>query len=122
MAKKSTRSFRMPPLRDLEVRPVTDPAEVAALEAEQKRQQEAGGGGGAKNGPVPAGPVTVARALEWFRQLPADDRPLLAARLAAELSPDEQFTVLEQWVTGLPPEVLPRLEEHLRQRLQKRPH
>jgi hypothetical protein len=101
MSKSSSKPLRVAPLQELTLVPITDPAEIAALERKLRESQK---GTGAKK-------ATPAKVQELYQQLPAAARRKLLARLAAELSADEQRELVEQLRGRLPAEAVPQPQQ-----------
>ena len=106
MAERSSKRPRIAPLQEYELVPVTDPAEWAALEGKFREADER----------AVAEKATPARVKALYRQLPASARRKLLARLAAELSADEQRELVEQLMASARPEGVPRAQETQRRR------
>jgi hypothetical protein len=106
MAEKSSKRLHIAPLQELTLVPITDPAEWAALERKIRESQK---GAGAKK-------ATPARVKALYRQLPAAARRELLARLAAELSADEQRELVKQLRASVRPKGAPRAQESRRRR------
>src|SRR4051812_27659298 len=100
MAKKTFVAMRIAPLQRVVAEPITDSAELAALEACRKQQQtERDAGRTRANGRLKAGP---ARVLALCRRLSAKERPALLARWAERLSPEAQLDWLAPLLAALP--------------------
>jgi|SRR5437870_273164 len=101
MAGKTVKRIPTAPLQKLEAVPVTDPAELAALEEAVARNRQ-------------VDQATVAEVVEQIRQLPAAKRLRVTIQLAASLTADERFQLLERLLAELPDDVHHRLAERLR--------
>jgi uncharacterized tellurite resistance protein B-like protein len=101
MAGKSVKRIPTAPLQKLEAVPVTDPAELAALEEAVARNRQ-------------VDQATVAEVVERIRQLPAAKRLRATIQLAALLTTDERFQLVKQVLADLPEDVHHRLAERLR--------
>jgi hypothetical protein len=110
MTKKTSKPYRTAPLQKFRVRPITDPAEQAALDERLKRSEEACASERAAEGSSPKGlPLAV---LELCRHLSAEGRLLVANGLTEQLSLEERIGLLKLLTTQLPPEALDECEEH----------
>jgi hypothetical protein len=85
MAKQSSERVGIAPLQEYKLVPVTDPAELAERERRFRDARR-----------VVEVETTPAGVREVYRQLPAAERLKLLARLAGELSADEQRELVEQ--------------------------
>src|SRR5258708_33787 len=105
MPARSSKPLRMAPLQELTVEPITDPAEIAALNEKLKRRNEAAfsvrtrGATGAPN------KTTLVDVLDLARQLTPEQRLPLAMQWMAQLSSDERLELIERLVAQLPADV-----------------
>jgi hypothetical protein len=112
MTKKTSKPNRTAPLQKFRVRPITDPAEQAALDERLKRSEEACASKRAAEGPSRKGmPLAV---LELCQHLSAEERLLVTTGLAEQLPLEQRMGLLELLTTQLPPEARDEFEEHFR--------
>jgi hypothetical protein len=108
MASDTPKRIRVAPLRELKVEPVTDPAELAALEERRKRNDASartrGGAGGTVSIELP----------HLFQDLAEPNRLPTLMQMVAQLSPQERQQLAESLVAGLPADALASLREQLR--------
>lgn len=114
MMKKQSSRLPVAPLQKAMAEPVTGSTEQAELDEQRHCQQNAMRAPGLFD---LAEPETRSPVVELCRQLPAEDRLPLLARMAAEVSAEAQLDLLEQLATRLPGPVAQQLEEELRVRL-----
>ena len=91
MAKSTQPPPRVVPLQRVTAEPINDPAERAALDEQRRRARQ-------ESDTVPetgtTQPVMASRLLELSRQLPAEERSALLARLGAALPAEQQCELL----------------------------
>src|SRR4051794_2417005 len=94
------------PLQRVVAQPVTDPAELAAIEEMRKRQRQ----------DVPAVRTRGSARVRGAGSTASGHEPGDLEALAATLSADELLAALERLVDRLGPDALRRLEERVRNR------
>lgn len=95
MKTKSPRAIPTAPLQYLEIEPITDPAEVAALEKKFRSSRSAEGQLSTSNGRR-ISRKSVSEIIDLARRLSAEDRLRLLSELAAQLSPDKRRKLVER--------------------------
>jgi hypothetical protein len=109
MAGKSLKRIPTAPMQKYAAVPITDPAEIAELEAKLKRCQDAERPVRTRGAARISNRSTTADLLELAEQLSAQSRVHLTKELAAQLSADEQFELVKQLVAQLPADHRQRL-------------
>jgi hypothetical protein len=107
---------RMAPLQRLDVKPIDDPTERAAIDALLKQSEEAAAAASVQSGP--SSRVTAAVVLELCRRLSAKARLTVASELSSQLSVEQRIEVLQRWASQLPAELRAHLAEGLLGRLE----
>jgi hypothetical protein len=100
MTEKPSPQLRITPMQRVKAVPVTDPAELAALDEMRRRMR-----------------TVTAGLTRLYLQLPEAERSPLIARLASELTDDAQLELVAELAAKLPAAILPALEEELQTRL-----
>src|SRR5262249_17306199 len=118
--RKSSRPISFSPLQRIVAEDITDPAERAALDEARNQHRRREARQAQLRGEVEM-PKRLSRILDLCRQLPECERAGLLARLAAQLSPDEQLEVLADVLLRLATEALRQLEDELRSHIAKHP-
>ena len=102
MATKSRKTSHIAPLQELTLVPITDPAKQIALEKRLRRGRHAVARNGTRSTVNMPRPITASEVMDQARQLPLEQKRLLALTLLAEeLSPDQQLELLERFQTRL---------------------
>jgi hypothetical protein len=102
MAGKSSKRIRTAPLLTCRTVPLTDPAEIAKLEAMTKRYNEAERLAEAYKAAWMSKRSTAAELWQLVGQLSAPSRMQLLTELAAQLSTQEQSQLVKQLLAQLP--------------------
>jgi hypothetical protein len=117
MAKNTSSAWRVAPLQRVVAEPITDPAELAALDEQRRRARENGEVGATESASAAPQSGIAARVVDLWRQLSPAERGSLLARLGGELPTEQQMELLAQVLAQLGPESLPLLEGELTARL-----
>jgi hypothetical protein len=110
MPRKSLQPMPSVPLQEYTAVPITDPAEIAELEAKIKAYQDGGRPARPHEADRRSKPSTSAELLELARQLPVQARVRVLTELAAQLSAAEQAELVNHLLAQLPAEARERLE------------
>jgi hypothetical protein len=103
MSTNTSESFRIAPLRRLAAQPVTDPIELAALDALQKR----------------GNPESVFRIMELCRELQKESASWFMGELVRLVFPEQRLAWIESLLVQLPPDKLEQVADQLLERLGK---
>jgi hypothetical protein len=96
MAGKTFKQVPTAPLQVYTAVPITDPAEIAELEAKLKRYKDAERPVRTRGTSPMSNKTTTAEVLELARQLSAEKRLQLITQLATQFSPEERLELLER--------------------------
>src|SRR5712692_1579336 len=108
MTKRSPKPFRMAPLQEFVLEPITDPAKQSALD-EQRRQGEQIVPAPCSRGAITiTTPATGSQLLDLTHYLPPEEKFLLTTQMLAQLSPEKQLQLLHWLVARLPLDALQR--------------
>ncbi len=102
MAGKSLKRIPTAPTQKYEAVPITDPTEIAELEAKLKRFQDAERADRTPASARVSKATTVSELLELAGQLSAQGRVKLITEIAAQLSAEEQSDLVKRLVAQLP--------------------
>ena len=101
MAGKNLKQVPTTPVQEYAAVPITDPAEIAELEAKIKQYENAEHAVRTRGAARLSKKATACEVLEQARQLSANERFLLVTELAAQLTPIKRREIIEQ-LTGRP--------------------
>jgi len=110
MPRKSLQRMPTAPLQEYTAVPITDPAEIAELEARVRAYQDGGRAVRPHEADGRSKPSTTAELLELARQLPVQARVRVVTELAAQLSAAEQAELVNHLLAQLPAEARERLK------------
>lgn len=108
---RKKKPLRMAPLQRLAVKPIRDPAEQAALDAQFKKREEAAAPVSMASGA--SSKVTAAVVLQLCRQLSTRARLNLASELVLQFSVEQCIQLLERGARQLPAEFRRQLAQGL---------